>query len=543
MLTEIKLNGFASFKHETCLQTDKPVNFIYGLNGTGKSSLTRYLDNPANPKYAQCSMTPDLDLAKEEILVYNQDYINKVFYEQDQLKGIFTLSKENKKAYEAIAKANKNLKTLQDQEEKLIAEQQKADATVEQAKTVARETIWALKTKYSGGDRVLDYCLEGYKGSKANLFNKVKDTPIVPKENLRSIEDLKRDLIQLTAMEGKSYPLLPLLPAPAITEEDLQIVQKIIVGNEHSTISAVMEQFSNATWVRSGMKYIEGDKKLCPFCHQDTITPEFISNLQSYFDESYEKDIDALRQLEQKLSAILARLAPVTGFDDTSIVTPLKDKYMVAFGNLKAAFEKNHNSVLQKLEQPNIKIDLLDCVEETQSVNAVIDEANTIITSFNARVAKLSDEKDTIKEEFWKYQRNEYDGTIAVYLEAEKAYNKTSDSIKAEKERNEKAQKEQRAIIAANQKDVVNIDEAIANINANLISIGITDITIIKHEDGYRIAREGAAEDGIFRSLSEGEKMLISFLYFIEACKGRAAADEQEKKKIVVIDDPISSLS
>ena len=37
--------------------------------------------------------------------------------------------------------------------------------------------------------------------------------------------------------------------------------------------------------------------------------------------------------------------------------------------------------------------------------------------------------------------------------------------------------------------------------------------------------------------------MLISFLYFIEACKGRAAADEQEKKKIVVIDDPISSLS
>lgn len=36
MLTEIKLNGFASFKHETCLQTDKPINFVYGLNGAGK---------------------------------------------------------------------------------------------------------------------------------------------------------------------------------------------------------------------------------------------------------------------------------------------------------------------------------------------------------------------------------------------------------------------------------------------------------------------------------------------------------------------------
>ena len=70
MLTEIKLNGFASFKHETCLQTDKPINFVYGLNGTGKSSLTRYLAHRDEPKYAQCSITPAIDPDKEETLVY-----------------------------------------------------------------------------------------------------------------------------------------------------------------------------------------------------------------------------------------------------------------------------------------------------------------------------------------------------------------------------------------------------------------------------------------------------------------------------------------
>ena len=37
--------------------------------------------------------------------------------------------------------------------------------------------------------------------------------------------------------------------------------------------------------------------------------------------------------------------------------------------------------------------------------------------------------------------------------------------------------------------------------------------------------------------------MLISFLYFIGTCTGRPAADAPEKKKIIVIDDPISSLS
>ena len=37
--------------------------------------------------------------------------------------------------------------------------------------------------------------------------------------------------------------------------------------------------------------------------------------------------------------------------------------------------------------------------------------------------------------------------------------------------------------------------------------------------------------------------MLISFLYFLELCKGKQVAGESEKQKIIVIDDPMSSLS
>lgn len=46
-----------------------------------------------------------------------------------------------------------------------------------------------------------------------------------------------------------------------------------------------------------------------------------------------------------------------------------------------------------------------------------------------------------------------------------------------------------------------------------------------------------------FQTLSEGEKMVISFLYFIELCRGKQNVSEATKKKIIVIDDPISSLS
>lgn len=545
MLTEIKLNGFASFKHETCLQTDKPINFVYGLNGTGKSSLTRYLAHRDEPKYAQCSITPAIDPDKEEILVYNQDYISETFVDKDRQNGVFTLSKQNKKAYDAIQKATQKLAELDVQDKAIEEAQKKSDATLATAESQAKDKLWELKTKYSGGDRVLDYCLEGYKGSKVSLFTKVKETEIKPDEALRPIETLKQDLIQLTSVEGKSYPLLQEFPNLPIKEEDIQLLKKVIVGNQNSTISAVMEEFANATWVKRGVEYIDKDGHRCPFCHQETITEDFLNELKNYFDESYEHDIQALQLLEQTLNDTLARVVPDTGFEDIPIIAPLREKYLLAFQDFKAAITASLATVRLKIERPNIEQELSCCQAEVDAVNTIITEANKQIAEFNARVAKLPEVKESIKKEFWKFQRREYDTTLSTYEAAAKAHKKDTTDNNKKKEDVEKQRKQQRSIIAANQKEVINIDEAITHINNNLQSIGITDFHIVKceGESAYRISRAEEGEERVFNTLSEGEKMLISFLYFIETCTGRKSADEPEKKKIIVIDDPISSLS
>jgi len=545
MLTEIKLNGFASFKHETCLRTDKPINFVYGLNGTGKSSLTRYLAHRDEPKYAQCSITPAIDPDKEEILVYNQDYISETFVDKDRQNGVFTLSKQNKKAYDAIQKATQKLAELDVQDKAIEEAQKKSDATLATAESQAKDKLWELKTKYSGGDRVLDYCLEGYKGSKVSLFTKVKETEIKPDEALRPIETLKQDLIQLTAVEGQSYPLLPEVPNLPIKEEDVSLLKKVIVGNQESTISDVMDEFANAAWVRTGIQYIDKDGHRCPFCHQETITEDFLKELKNYFDESYEHDIQALQLLEQTLNDTLARVAPDTGFEDIPIIAPLREKYLLAFQDFKAALTASLATVRLKIERPNIEHEFTTCQEEVNAVNTIITEANKQIAEFNARVAKLPEVKESIKEEFWKFQRREYDTTLSTYEIAVKAQKKDTAENNKKKEDVEKQRKQQRYIIAANQKEVVNIDEAITHINNNLQSIGITDFHIVKceGESAYRISRAEEGEERVFNTLSEGEKMLISFLYFIETCTGRPAADAPDKKKIIVIDDPISSLS
>jgi wobble nucleotide-excising tRNase len=97
--------------------------------------------------------------------------------------------------------------------------------------------------------------------------------------------------------------------------------------------------------------------------------------------------------------------------------------------------------------------------------------------------------------------------------------------------------------IALAQKETVNTDEAVDAINAGLVDLGIDGFKIAKHSESlYRVVRASDSAD-VFHTLSEGEKMMISFLYFCELCKGKARAEDTHAQRVVVIDDPISSLS
>ncbi|MBD3328863.1 AAA family ATPase, partial [Candidatus Peregrinibacteria bacterium] len=80
MITKIAMNQVASYKNTATLETDKKVNLVYGLNGTGKTTLSDFLYNLNEPRFNNCSID---GLNNEDLLVYNQQFIKDYFYESE----------------------------------------------------------------------------------------------------------------------------------------------------------------------------------------------------------------------------------------------------------------------------------------------------------------------------------------------------------------------------------------------------------------------------------------------------------------------------
>jgi len=248
MINKIIMQGSETcYKNEAILDCSHKVNVIYGLNGVGKSTLSSFLSEypDKSERFINCDI---IDLhADEELLVYNQDFIHKNFYESENQTGIFSLRSENKKALTAIENATKKIGELN---QLLLANNKKLEnkeKEIEQNKKKSESKTWEIKTKYTGGDRILDLCFEGLsiKGSSEKLFDYLLNIPLAPEE-LRSVEKIKKDIQIYSDKDQKQITLINECSYCGYEIEKNQLFQKIIVGNQTSTFSEVIKKLNNS---------------------------------------------------------------------------------------------------------------------------------------------------------------------------------------------------------------------------------------------------------------------------------------------------------
>lgn len=542
MINKITISGVASYKNEATLETDKNINLIYGINGSGKSTFSEYLRKRTDAEYTECSIEPVINDDEEEIFVYNENYVEEVFYNSDYQRGVFSLSKENVDAHKKIDSANTILQKLYIENQKLKDEKKTEELAYKSTKSRYIDLIWKIKTLYTGGDRVLDFCFTGLKGSKETLFHHVISVKLLPNAPTEDIDQIKKEIIQLNQYKGTVIPKIPEFNFIAQSIENQHLFEEVITGNPNSRVAKLIDKLHNSDWVKAGLEL--DSPEICPFCQRPYGNDNIISELKSYFNKDYENALDEIKIMRDRYKRAFEQLPVIDIFSQIDFLSDLKKDYNNTCTLLKNTIESNIRKIDEKYKNPSVIIKLDSTVEYLNKINEIINSANEAIDIFNKKILSVDIEIEELKQRFWSKIRYDYNQSIIEFNNQTKDFDKKTNKINEQVKSLTSQIEKQRKIIATEQNNIINIDASISHINGMLVDMGITDFKIDKYgEDGlYRIIR-GDDDTPVFKTLSEGERTIISILYFLEACQGVLNKELSPKKRIIVIDDPISSLS
>ena len=110
MIESITIKNIASFDNNGVQIDDlKKVNFFFGYNGTGKSTIAKYLHNISLPQNKQlkdffdCSQK-GYEPSYHQILIFNDEFIKENFIESATQNGVFSLNQKNEEIDNQIKK-------------------------------------------------------------------------------------------------------------------------------------------------------------------------------------------------------------------------------------------------------------------------------------------------------------------------------------------------------------------------------------------------------------------------------------------------------
>ena len=210
---------------------------------------------------------------------------------------------------------------------------------------------------------------------------------------------------------------------------------------------------------------------------------------------------------------------------------------------LRSQFESNSELISNKIKEPSRSIELKSSKEQLDMIIELINQTNQEIEKHNNLVFNIAKEKELLKKEIWKYLVEENKELIQTFIRKDCGLQKGIDNL--EKQRQELLGKFRTldTEIKDLNKKVTSVQPAVDEINKLLDTYGFTNFKIVPTKtdaNQYLIQRDNG--DNAQATLSEGEATFITLLYFLQFIKGGISPEKVNEKRVVVIDDPISSL-
>ncbi|GHP56534.1 hypothetical protein VN1192_13540 [Helicobacter pylori] len=550
-ISQIVLKNAATFgESEASFEDLNFINFIYGANGSGKTTTSSFLKNLAE------NITPEDKFANSEIKWHNGESLkievyNKQFKEEQfrnsQVKCIFTLGKKTNENLENIESKKELIKKKNEKKTKNKESSEKLKQEKEKKEKDFTDSCW--EKLYKKNEEDFKETLEGFK-----LKKKFKEKILEEFKNnehneieIGKLEKLKENIrIVFSKNQTELVPLeCNLTDFDSI--ENHSIWEQKIVGSGDVAIADLIKKLSNEDWVAQGREYLSKDGNACPFCQQETITEEFKKQLESYFDTSYQESTGTIKKMKEnyknETAEVLERLDEIVKTEQDNLQTKLNTEiFKRIIETLRSKINGNWQKMCDKSKEMSRSFKLGSTKNEIKEIRDLIDTANQQIANHNEMIKDIKNQKKICVEQTWKFLVNEFKSDIQKYNEKdcglEKGISNLNKEISENQEKIEKLENEIREL----EKNMVSIKPIVNEINALLKGYGFMNFSLACAEDekSYRIQREDGQLVG--ETLSEGEVTFITFLYYYHLTKGSLKENDISKNKVLVIDDPISSL-
>lgn len=541
MIKRISIHGYKSFHPTTPtvieIDTSKQATFFYGLNGAGKSAIGEVIHgrsvNDVSISHCQIETT---GTGPFRYLVYNHAFVSRVIGET--MQGIFTIGETDTEKQIEIDRYDRENVVLEAELAKVTDRVDIARTQVEAQVTRGVETVW--KAHGLGKKTKLAELLVGYGRDKKKFFDDLQKSAVDTGTPLDTMERLEQRWLDVAGTDAnKSTPQVDLT---GIAEIEIDAIwAEIIEVSATSRLAPLIASLGNGDWVDEGKSYVHNNQ--CPFCQQG-LPHDFQNQLAKLLEGGRKLKIDKIDGLISNYSLHLELLQNrmINVFDDAiTIGTGLE----LAWLRLESQMKTNLTLMRNKQAKPSNAVVIKS--SDHKAMIVALANVKTRVDDFNQRIKDRNGERAKIKSMFYQvlcadraeaYASHEAAiSPLNAQLEKERANAKEiADQITVNKER-----------LARLRHSQTGVDASVLAINRRLKELGIDSYWVVRKKvDGhlYCLARPND-NNCTTLSLSEGEKTLISFLYFMELIKG--THDEHGTvdigKTIVVIDDPISSLS
>ena len=522
----------ASYKDSHAYIEPTYVNFFFGNNGAGKSTIAKAIKSSAGLTYA-----PGRTASDYLPLVYNQDFIDENFRSYRNMKGVFTLNAKNAEIQKQIDEVTEK----RTQVKKLLSEASDKRGKITNAKDKLHKDF--LKECWERGRTLRD----DFPGT---MDKKGKSDPFA-REILKhapaniDMEDLRRLYESAYSETAKRYQRFTTIADPMVmdTVDGREILSKPIVNSADTELAGFLRDIGATEWMRQGHDaYSHNANGRCPYCGGD-LPADFEQTFIASFDNRYQENLRLLDEFlaRYKKSAnelfVPLQTTPVELYPQIDL-KPYADKLAV----LKAAIQANIETIKSKAENPASAVALTDIQPILEDLAEIINGFNSLIDANNAIVAAGPTKRTECTDAVFSLLSFMLKDVIATYRKSDGDMQAELDALDAEIKAHNATLDEIKTQLKTLRGKTVETDTAKDSINLMLRDSGMRGFSL-EPKAGVDNVYEVRRPDGtIADNLSEGEKNFIAFLYFYHLVHGSDSADGETREKIVVIDDPVSSM-